>query len=142
VTPSTSTPVSASPAAGSPTLPAKPQLASANSRYGRIVVDGSGRALYLFDIERDATPRCYDACAVSWPPLRATTASTSDPQLSQALIGVANRKDGSRQVTYNGHPLYYYIGDRAPGEIKCQAVIEYGGGWYVVDIRGNRITAP
>jgi len=90
------------------------QLATAESRYGRILVDGSGRTVYLFDIERDPTPRCYDACAVSWPPLLATTAS--------------------------GHPLYYYVGDRNVGDIKCQAVIEFGGGWYVVDSRGNKIT--
>ena len=118
----------------------KPQLATADSRYGRIVVDGSARTLYLFDIERDAIPRCYDACAVNWPPMLATTASTSDQRLNAALIGVSKRKNGSRQLTYNGHPLYYYVGDRSAGEIKCQAVIEFGGGWYVIDTRGNKIT--
>jgi len=46
------------------------------------------------------------------------------------------------QVTYNGHALYRYAGDHAPGEIKCQAVVEYGGGWFVVDAQGNEVTAP
>jgi hypothetical protein len=44
------------------------------------------------------------------------------------------------QVAYNGHSLYLYAGDRSPGEIKCQAVVEYGGGWFVVDTQGNKVT--
>ena len=62
--------------------------------------------------------------------------------LNHASIGTAARTDGSVQLVYNGHPLYYYAGDHAPGEIKCQAVIEFGGGWYVIDAQGNRIAAP
>ena len=76
----------------------------------------------------------------NWPPLLATTQSTSDPLLNQTSIGVSQRNNGAQQLTYNGHPLYYYVGDRNPGEIKCQAVIEFGGGWYVVDSQGNKIT--
>jgi len=141
ITPSPSgSPAATSPTAASPTPSATAQLATAESRYGRILVDSSGRTLYLFDIERDPTPRCYDACAVSWPPLLATTSSTSDPRLNQTLIAVSQRNNGSQQLTYNGHPLYHYVGDHDPGEIKCQAVIEFGGGWYVVDSQGNKIT--
>jgi len=102
-------------------------------------VDGSGRTLYLFDIERDRVPRCYGACAVNWPPFLAATASTSDPNLSQTLIATSARNDGSQQVTYNGHPLYYYVGDHSAGQILCQAVVEFGGGWFVIDTRGNKI---
>ena len=116
------------------------QLATAESRYGRILVDGSGRTLYLFDIERDPTPRCYDACAVSWPPLLATTASTTDPLLNQTSIAVSPRNNDSQQLTYNGHPLYYYVGDRAPGDILCQDVEEYGGHWWVVSPAGGPVT--
>ena len=138
--PSPSTSVAeTSPTGASPSPAARPQLATADSRYGRIVVDASRRTLYLFDIERDGQPRCYDACALNWPPLLAAGASTSDPRLDQTLIAVSERKDASRQLTYNGHPLYYYVGDRSPGEIKCQAVIEFGGGWYVLDVKGNKI---
>jgi predicted lipoprotein with Yx(FWY)xxD motif len=139
-TPSAS--VAASPTtSASSSPPVKPQLSTANSRYGRIIVDGSGRTLYLFDAEGDRTPKCYDACAASWPPQLATTASTSDPRLIQSMIGVSARRDGSRQLSYNGHPLYYYVGDRSPGQILCQAVFEFGGGWYVIDPGGNKITA-
>jgi predicted lipoprotein with Yx(FWY)xxD motif len=132
--------VATSPTAASMTPSPAAELATAESRYGRILVDGSGRTLYLFDIESDPTPKCYGACAVNWPPMVATAASTSDPLLNQTLIAVSRRDNDSKQLTYNGHPLYYYVGDHITGEIKCQAVIEFGGGWYVVDSRGNKIT--
>ena len=115
-------------------------LQLANSRYEKIIVDGSGRALYLFDADRSQVSTCYAACATAWPPLIATQPPTAGPNLAQALTSTTARTDGSQQVTYNGHPLYYYIGDHAPGEVNCQAVVEYGGGWYVVDGQGNKIS--
>ena len=133
-------PPSPSPVATSPAPSAPVSLSVAGSRYGKIIVDGSGRTLYLFDIERDRKPQCDGACAAAWPPLLASGAMAAAPELNHALIATAARKDGSRQVTYNGHPLYYYGGDHAAGEIKCQAVVEFGGGWYVVDVLGNGIT--
>lgn len=87
-------------------------------------------------------PKCYGPCAAAWPPLLTTRAPLSGPDLSQQLIAVATRSDGTMQVVYNGHPLYYYAGDHAAGEIKCQAVSEYGGGWYVLDAHGNEISTP
>jgi predicted lipoprotein with Yx(FWY)xxD motif len=117
-------------------------LSVANSRYGKIIVDGSGRTLYLFDLEQGPKPLCDGACAAAWPPLLAAGAMASAAELDQALITTAARKDGASQIVYNGHPLYYYAGDRAAGEIKCQAVVEFGGGWYVIDTRGNKISAP
>jgi len=136
---------SASPSGASPTstTTSSPQatLSVASSRYGRIIVDRTGRTLYMFDVERDGVPRCYGACAASWPPLVSPVGPVAGSGLDQALVTTAARKDESRQVIYNGHPLYYYVGDRSPGEIKCQAVFEYGGGWYVLDVKGNKITA-
>jgi predicted lipoprotein with Yx(FWY)xxD motif len=117
-------------------------LTVANSRYGKIIVDSSGRTLYLFDAESSAVPRCYGPCATAWPPLLTSSAPIAGQDLSQSLIATAKRTDGSTQVTYNGHLLYYYVGDRSPGEIKCQAAVEYGGGWYVLDLHGNKISAP
>jgi predicted lipoprotein with Yx(FWY)xxD motif len=140
--------VAATPSASTPSPSASPSpappdtLSVAASRYGRIIVDGQGRALYLFDAERSPTPRCYGACAVAWPPLVIATSPVAGGGLSQALIGTVARSDGAMQVTYNSHPLYLYAGDRSPGEIKCQAVVEYGGGWFVVDAQGNKITTP
>ena len=125
------------------TAPAKaPTLTVSASRYGRIVVDASGRTLYLFDAETAGVPRCYGACAAAWPPLMTASDPVAAPDLAQSLVATATRSDGSTQVTYNGHPLYYWAGDHAPGEIGCQAAIEYGGGWYVLDAQGGKISRP
>ena len=134
--------IGTSSAAASPTTAAQVAISVANSRYGKIIVDGSGRTLYLFDIERDHMPICNSACAVAWPPLLAPGGGTSTSELDHALIATAVRNDGSLQLTYNRHPLYYYAGDHSAGEIKCQAVIEFGGGWYVIDTQGNKISTP
>jgi len=143
---SVATTPSPTPTASTPTQSATPSppppvtLSVAGSRYGKIIVDGQGRTLYLFDAERNATPKCYGACAVAWPPLLIATSPVAAGGLSQTLIATVARSDGSMQVVYNGHALYLYIGDHSPGEIKCQAVVEYGGGWFVVDAQGNKVT--
>jgi len=133
--------VPATPSAAPTPTPA-PDLLLADSRYGKILFDGSGRTLYLFTADGGAVPRCYNACATAWPPFVLTHPPTAGPGLEQSKVATATRTDGAIQVTYNGHPLYYYAGDHAPGEIKCQAVVEFGGGWYVVDGQGNQITRP
>jgi predicted lipoprotein with Yx(FWY)xxD motif len=138
-----STPAASTPAqSAAPSSPPGDTISVAASRYGKILVDGQGRTLYLFDAERSTTPTCYGACAAAWPPLVVNTSPMAGDGLSQALIATVARSDGSVQVTYNRHALYLYAGDRSPGEIKCQAVVEYGGGWFVVDVLGNKITTP
>lgn len=120
--------------------PAPPlTLSLASSRFGKILTDGSGRTLYLFDADRTPTSTCYTACASAWPPLLMSQQPTVGPDLDQALVSTTTRNDGSKQVIYNAHPLYYYAGDPNPGDINCQAVNEFGGGWFVVDSRGNKI---
>jgi predicted lipoprotein with Yx(FWY)xxD motif len=123
-----------------PSAAPPPTITVAGSRYGQILVDAAGRTLYLFDAETGPQPRCYDACAKAWPPFLTAGDPVAGPSLMPDRLGTATRRDGSQQLTYGGHPLYYYEGDHAPGEILCQAVIEYGGGWYVVDPQGNKIT--
>lgn len=132
----------ASAVASAPATSAPSTLKIASSRYGSIIVDRTGHTLYLFDAEASPAPKCYGPCANAWPPLLTSTAPIAGPGLDQALIATAARTDGSKQVTYNGHPLYFYVGDHAAGDIKCQAVIEFGGGWYVLDARGNKIARP
>lgn len=134
--------VASSPTPATAPSPAPATVSAASSRYGQILVDGSGRTLYLFDAESGPQPRCYDACAQAWPPLLTAAEPVAGPSLSAGLLTTAMRSDGARQVAYNGHPLYYYAGDHAPGEILCQAAFEYGGGWYVLDLQGNKISQP
>ena len=112
------------------------------SRFGQTLVDGHGRALYLFAADTGKDSTCYDACATAWPPFLADTGATVDAMhgANASLVGTAARKDGTMQVTYRGHPLYYFSGDTKPGEINCQAVVNFGAAWYVVDPEGNAIT--
>ena len=110
------------------------------TRYGRILVDGNGRALYLFTREGGPTARCYGACAGAWPVFYARGPVKPGSGASRRLIGTTRRRDGRRQVTYKGHPLYYYVSDRKPGQVTCQDVTEYGGTWLVVAPSGNAIT--
>ena len=110
------------------------------TRYGRIVVDGKGRALYLFTRERSKRSRCYGDCATAWPPFLASGGARAGKGAKADLLGTTKRRNGKTQVTYNGHPLYYYVSDNEPGEVLCQDVEEFGGIWYVVSPRGRAIT--
>jgi predicted lipoprotein with Yx(FWY)xxD motif len=109
------------------------------TRYGQILVDGRGRALYLFTRESGSTARCYGACAKGWPVFNASGSVRAGTGASRHLIGTTHRRDGAKQVTYAGHPLYYYVTDRKPGQVTCQNVDEYGGTWLVVAPAGTAI---
>jgi predicted lipoprotein with Yx(FWY)xxD motif len=101
---------------------------TANSAYGRILVDSRGFALYRFTHDPTRTATCYDACARAWPPyIVRTRPSGRGPR--GGLIGAVRRRDGRLQVTYAGHPLYYYVGDRHRGQVLCQGAISFGGKW-------------
>lgn len=72
--------------------------------------DGKGRSLYLFEADKGANSTCSSACASIWPPLTASGAVKSGAGVSASLLGTSKRTDGSTEITYNGHPLYYYVG--------------------------------
>ena len=108
----------------------------ARTTYGRVLVDRRGFALYLFTHDRSAGSTCSGACAAAWPPY---VVAKRPPRRAHELVGSVRRRDGRLQVTYAGHPLYYYVGDRRPGEVLCQAVSEYGGTWYIVSPDGRAI---
>jgi predicted lipoprotein with Yx(FWY)xxD motif len=113
-----------------------------SSLYGRMLFDGKGRALYLFTRERTSRARCYGDCAVAWPPFYARGALKAGAGAKTRLLGTTRRRDGRRQVTYRGHPLYYYVTDVKSGQVTCQNVEEFGGTWLVVAPSGNAIDAP
>jgi predicted lipoprotein with Yx(FWY)xxD motif len=101
------------------------------SSYGPVLYDGRGFALYAFTHDPSGRSTCSGACAAAWPPLLAAHPHASDGA-SASLFGTTRRADGSLQVTYAGRPLYYYVGDRRPGQILCQNAVEFGGRWLVV----------
>lgn len=109
------------------------------SRYGSILFDGKGRALYLFTREQTSRSRCYGECASAWPPFLTIGKPRAGEGASSKLLGTTRRRDRRTQVTYRGHPLYYYEGDRKPGQILCQDVVEFGGTWLVVSPSGQAV---
>lgn len=149
-TASTATPADAAPAktgADTPTTAVKPghktrakgtTVQVVSSQYGPVVADGRGEAFYLFASEKSNRSRCYGACADRWPPVLANGAPRAGPGGHSRLLGTTRRTDGKVQLTYAGHPMYYYAGD-APGRILCQGVTEFGGLWLVVRPSGKPV---
>jgi predicted lipoprotein with Yx(FWY)xxD motif len=112
---------------------AQATLTARSSQYGSILFDGRGHALYAFTRDRrGGSSRCYGACARKWPVYFAKTRLVAGKGVKRSLIGTIRRRDGRRQITYNGRPLYYYSGDKSPGQVLCQNVPEFGGTWLVV----------
>jgi predicted lipoprotein with Yx(FWY)xxD motif len=107
-------------------------LTARGSRFGRILFDGRGFVLYAFTRDPRGRTACYGACAAAWPPYLVTGKPRAGAGVNARLLGTTRRRDGSLQVTYAGRPLYYYVGDREPGQILCQNVFEFGGLWLVV----------
>jgi predicted lipoprotein with Yx(FWY)xxD motif len=107
---------------------------------GTALVDRDGRTLYLFEADTTATSRCTGACAQVWPPLLNHGEPLAASGAAQAaLLGTSPRAGGAQQVTYNGHPLYYFAGDKAPGDVRGKGLNQFGGGWYVVTSTGDKI---
>ncbi len=108
--------------------------------YGKILQDAKGRTIYLFTKEESAASECYGQCADAWPPVLTKGDPVAGGGVKQARLGTTKRRGGGTQVTYNGHPLYYYV-DEPPNQVLCQAVDEFGGIWYVIDKSGDAITS-
>lgn len=117
---------------------AAPKVKVASSDYGKILVDGKGFTLYGFtaDGRRSA---CHSACSDAWPPLIAHGEPRAASGARKNRLGTVKRKGGQRQVTYDGKPLYYYVGETSPGQVLCQAAVEYGGTWLVLNRRGEYV---
>ncbi|MCD9872538.1 COG4315 family predicted lipoprotein [Streptomyces guryensis] len=142
-TSSSSPPTSASPPSSSsaPATGGVGTLQAHTSSLGRILVDGTGRTLYLFQADSGTTSHCYDSCAQAWPP-DTTTGHPSANGLNSTMVGTTSRKDHTTQVTYNGHPLYRFSQDAKPGDTTGQGSTAFGGTWYVVSPSGAAITSP
>jgi len=106
---------------------------------GKTLVDSKGHTLYLFKKDSRGKSRCTGSCATFWPPLRATGKPTVGSGAHSSMVGTIKRSDGRRQVTYNGHPLYTYAGDSAPGQTGGQGLDDYGAEWYVLSAGGDKV---
>lgn len=105
------------------------------------LVSGSGRAIYLWVADKRSTSHCTGACAKSWPPVVSTAAPIAGSGANSADLGTTTRSDGSKQVTYDGHPLYFFLGDQTPGATYGQGSDNFGAKWWLVAPSGNAITA-
>jgi predicted lipoprotein with Yx(FWY)xxD motif len=108
-----------------------------DSQYGDVLFDRKGFVLYLFTRDTGKKSSCYGDCAEAWPAYRKRGPLKAGDGVDPSALEVTRRKDGSRQVAYEGHPLYYYIDDDEPGEILCHGVTEFGGDWLVVQPNGQ-----
>ena len=115
------------------------QVHLAKTRLGTILVDGKGITLYDFVKDRGTASACYGACAALWPPLITHGKPVPGPGVRASLLGTTKRKDGKLEVTYGGHPLYYFVADRKPGQATGQGVNQFGGPWWVLSSSGKEI---
>lgn len=117
------------------------KVVAASSDFGPVLFDGTGQAIYVFDVEKTSRPRCYGACAVAWPPVLTDGAPLAGERVKEALLGTTRRSDGTTQVTYDGHPLYFYAHE-GKYEVECHDVFLNGGTWYAVQPDGDRAPTP
>ena len=118
---------------------AKPTLTVRSSSFGRVLFDGRGFVLYAFTRDPRKRSACSGACATAWPPYILKGRLLAGKGITKSLLGTTRRANGTRQVTYAGRPLYYYVGDRRAGQILCQNVREFGGLWLVVRPSGKLV---
>ena len=132
----------ASTSAAANRMQAAPRLAVSSSKFGKILFDGRRRAIYAFTRDGRGRSTCYGACAAAWPPYIVARKPLAGAGVRKALIGTVRRRDGRLQATYAGRPLYFYVGDRSPGQVSCQNVAEFGGTWLVVRGSGRLVRYP
>ncbi len=104
-------------------------------KLGMVLVDSKGFVLYDFHKDKGTTSACYGACEQGWPPLLTEGEPKASNGANASLLGTTERKDGTTQVTYNGHPLYTFAGDQKPGEANGNDVSAFGAEWYA--LKGN-----
>jgi len=115
-------------------------IKTGSGQNGTFLTDGSGRALYLWAADGRNRSNCSGACAGEWPPLTASGTPSVSAGALTVDIGTITRPDGSKQVTYNGHALYYFAGDTRPGQAEGQGSNDFGADWWLVAPNGAKIT--
>ncbi len=131
---------STAPAAGSTSAGGGTVDRATSGKYGAYLVDARGDALYMLSSDQRGRSTCSGACASIWPPLTASGAATAGPGVTTSQVGTIPRPSGSaRQVTYDGHPLYTFTGDHAPGQTNGEGIVHFGGTWTLVSPAGQPI---
>jgi predicted lipoprotein with Yx(FWY)xxD motif len=121
----------------SPSEPA--MVMTADTKLGKILVDSGGRTLYLFEKDRPNQSECSGACADGWPVYHSGGSPKAGNGVQASMLGTIKRSDDTTQVTYNGHPLYYFAGDSKAGQLRGQNLNAFGAEWYVVAPAGGKV---
>jgi predicted lipoprotein with Yx(FWY)xxD motif len=114
-------------------------LSTKTSSLGTFLVDAKGRTLYLWNADKGSMSTCTGACAQAWPPLTTTGTPKASGAVKSSLLGTTKRSDGSREVTYAGHPLYTFAGDTQPGQTTGEGSNGFGAPWWVVSPAGKAL---
>jgi predicted lipoprotein with Yx(FWY)xxD motif len=114
-------------------------ISTAKGPLGTYLTDSAGRPVYLFMGDSGGMSNCSGSCTQEWPPLTTSSAATAGSGLAAADIGTITRSDGAKEVTYKGHPLYYFAGDSGPGKPTGQGLDDFGAKWWIVAPSGTAI---
>ena len=114
-------------------------LASHSGPLGNYLTDSKGMTLYIFSADTGATSTCNSACAKEWPPLTTAGAATAAGGAKPSMLGSSKRADGTTQVTYAGHPVYYFNGDSASGDMNGEGSTDFNGNWTIVSPAGAAV---
>ncbi len=122
---------------GATAFAAGTKITAASSRFGTMIWGPQRQAIYVFERDGRNRSRCYGECAEAWPPVYTSGAPVAGRGVRRSLLGTTRRRDGRRQVTYRGRPLYYYAHEGG-GEVRCHNVFLNGGDWWVIGTDGRR----
>ena len=136
-----SSPASASAAAGSSSSGSGSLVIStASTSAGTFLTNSAGRAVYMWTKDTGGTSACSGACAGAWPPVTTTGTVTASGSAKSSGLSTITRSDGTKQVTYDGHPLYYFSGDSGPGTATGQGSDGFGAKWWLLSPSGSDVT--
>lgn len=113
------------------------KLVVRQSDYGRMLFNAEKQAIYIFENDTQGKSTCYGECARAWPPVFTKGKPVAGRGVREGLLGTTRRRNGKKQVTYDGKPLYYYAHE-GPGQVLCHDVFLNGGYWWVVGPNGKR----
>lgn len=116
-------------------------ITTASSSAGTFLANGSGHAVYLWTKDSNGMSACSGACAGAWPPVTTTGTVTASGGAKSSDLGTITRSDGTKQVTYDGHPLYFFSGDSGPGMASGQGNDGFGAKWWLVSPSGSDVTS-
>jgi predicted lipoprotein with Yx(FWY)xxD motif len=127
-------------ASGTSTGSSAVMVTTKRTKLGTVLVAGSKQlTVYLFEGDKGSTSNCSGACATAWPPVTPSVSPAAGGQATAADLGTITRSDGTKQVTYKGHPLYYFVRDKASGDVFGQGVKAFGASWHVLAPTGQKV---